>query len=78
VKEGSPVLRAEIVHAVREEQALDLASAVLRRTELGSAGHPGRDGLARAAAIMASELGWAESKVQSEMNRLEDIFRRRS
>jgi glycerol-3-phosphate dehydrogenase len=78
VREDSPVLRAEIIHAVREEQALDLASAVLRRTELGSAGHPGRSSLEAVAELMSSELGWDEVRARSEIERVEEIYRRRS
>jgi glycerol-3-phosphate dehydrogenase len=74
----SPVLRAEIIHAVREEQALDLASVVLRRTELGSAGHPGRACLETVAEIMAGELGWDRSKIDVELGTTEEIYRRRS
>ena len=48
-----PTLGAEIVHAMREEAALTLADAILRRTEAGVTGHPGRAALERAAAIMA-------------------------
>jgi glycerol-3-phosphate dehydrogenase len=78
VAEGSAVSGAEILHAVREEQAIDLASVVLRRTELGSAGHPGRACLERCAAIMGGELGWSESKRETEVANVEEIYRRRS
>jgi len=78
ITEGSPVLEAEVVHAIRREQALDLPSVVLRRTELGSAGHPGRNCLEKVAGILARELGWSESKTSSEVNGLEAIYKRRS
>ncbi|MGH9459958.1 MAG: glycerol-3-phosphate dehydrogenase/oxidase [Vicinamibacteria bacterium] len=78
VAEGSAVSGVEILHAVREEQAIDLASVVLRRTELGSAGHPGRACLERCAAIMGGELGWSESKREAEVANVEEIYRRRS
>jgi glycerol-3-phosphate dehydrogenase len=78
VNENSPVLRAEIVHAIREEQALDLASAVMRRTELGSAGHPGRPTLEAVGEIMSAELGWDSNRTRSEMERVDEIYRRRS
>lgn len=75
---GSPVSRAEVLHAIREEQAVDLASVVLRRTELGSAGHPGRASLESCAAVLARELGWDEAKKKNEIENVEEIFRRRS
>ena len=78
IAEGSPVLEAEVVHAIRREQALDLPSVVLRRTELGSTGHPGRNCLEKVAGILARELGWSESKTSSEVNGLEAIYKRRS
>jgi len=78
VMDESPVLRAEVVHAVREEQALDLPSVVLRRTELGSAGHPGRACLETVVEIMARELGWNRTKVERELETTEEIYRRRS
>jgi glycerol-3-phosphate dehydrogenase len=40
-----------------------LGDAVLRRTPLGSAGHPGQPALARAAAVMAAELNWTAKRV---------------
>jgi glycerol-3-phosphate dehydrogenase len=76
--EASPVLRAEVLHAVREEQALDLASVILRRTELGSAGHPGRPCLESCAAIMAPELEWDQAKVSEEIAKVDEFYRRRS
>jgi glycerol-3-phosphate dehydrogenase len=76
--EGSPVTAGEVRYAVREEMAHDLASVVLRRTELGSAGHPGRGALARAAAVMAEELGWSEDRKRSEIDAVESFYRARS
>ena len=78
IAEWSPVSSAEVLHAVREEQAVDLASVVLRRTELGSAGHPGRAALEKCAAIVAGELGWNEAKTAAEIESVEAIYRRRS
>jgi glycerol-3-phosphate dehydrogenase len=78
VSEASPVLTNEIRHAVREEMAVDLASVVLRRTELGSAGHPGPAALARAASLVAEELGWSERKKLAEIEDVESFYRARS
>ncbi len=78
VKEGAPVLRAEVIHAIREEQATDLASVVMRRTELGSAGHPGGECLKSCATIMAGELNWDDSKMSSELDQMKEIYRCRS
>ncbi len=72
------VLRAEILHAVREEQAPDLMSVVLRRTELGTAGHPGRAALEASADVMAEELGWSAGERGRQIEDVEEFYRRRS
>jgi glycerol-3-phosphate dehydrogenase len=78
LSETTNVTGAEVRYAVREEMAFDLASVVLRRTELGSAGHPGKPALERAATIAAEELGWAEAKTKCELDALESFYRARS
>ena len=65
---------AEIQHAVRYEMAVKLSDAVLRRTEAGSAGHPGTDALRRAASVMAAELGWTDSRTQTEIDETERFY----
>lgn len=78
---GAPLSRecrvtgAEIVHAVHAEAAVKLSDAVLRRTEAGSAGHPGREALERAADLMAAELGWTDLQRRREINDLEAWYR---
>ena len=62
------VTRGEVRHAVREEMAVRLSDALLRRTEAGSAGHPGDDALAAAAGVMAGELGWTPQRTAAEMD----------
>jgi glycerol-3-phosphate dehydrogenase len=66
---------AEILWAVRREFAITLADALIRRTEAGSAGHPGRDAVANAAAIMAKELDWGEERVRSQIAQVEEFYR---
>jgi glycerol-3-phosphate dehydrogenase len=44
-----------------------LSDALIRRTEAGSAGHPGRDAIASAAAAMARELSWNDRRVADEI-----------
>jgi glycerol-3-phosphate dehydrogenase len=61
------VLRAEVLHGVREEMALNLADVVFRRTDLGSAGHPGEAALVETASLMARELGWNDAKREAEI-----------
>ncbi len=61
------VLKAEVVHGVREEMARRLTDAVLRRTDLGSLGHPGEAPLGACADIMAAELDWDNARREKEL-----------
>jgi glycerol-3-phosphate dehydrogenase len=71
---GSNVLKAEIVHAVREEMAETLGDVVFRRTDLGTAGYPGEEALAACAGLMASESGWDEERAGSEIEEVKKAF----
>ena len=64
---GSEVLRAEIVHAVRQEMACKLGDAVFRRTDLATAGDPGAPALEEAADLMAAELAWSPERRAAEL-----------
>lgn len=70
-----PVSGAEILYAARHEAAVTLSDAVIRRTEAGSAGHPGRDAIERAAAIMAGELEWDEWQMHHEIAEVEGFYK---
>ncbi|MFQ5709112.1 MAG: FAD-dependent oxidoreductase [bacterium] len=61
------VLKAEVVHAVREEMALKLTDVVRRRTELGTAEAPTGSSLATSAELMANELKWDKPRIQREI-----------
>jgi glycerol-3-phosphate dehydrogenase len=61
------VVAEEIIRAVRDEAALKLADVILRRTSLGSFEYPGDDVLRTCAEIMARELGWNDTKRDSEI-----------
>ena len=71
---STEVLRAEVVHAVREEMAVRLDDAVLRRTDLGTLGHPGRRALEECARLMGKELGWSPARQAEEIGAVERIF----
>jgi glycerol-3-phosphate dehydrogenase len=75
--DGTGVLQAEVVHAVREEMAEKLGDVVFRRTELGSGGYPGRQAIEITADIMARELQWGQQRTKDEMDEVLDIFSRR-
>jgi glycerol-3-phosphate dehydrogenase len=62
------VLRAEVVHAVRNEMAYRLADVVFNRTDLGTGGDPGGAALAECAGLVADELGWDPARTRDEMD----------
>ena len=72
--ESDEVVRAEILHGVREEMAMKLADVVMRRTDLGSASCPADATLATAADIMGAELGWDESRKSAEIEATKKIY----
>ena len=69
------VIGAEILHAAKQEMALKLGDAVIRRTEAGAAGHPGSDALERAATIMARVHGWDTARTKREVDEVEDFYK---
>jgi glycerol-3-phosphate dehydrogenase len=69
-----PVLGAEIAFAVREEMAVHLTDALLRRTDAGSAGHPGADALENAARMMGGMLGWSDDRRREEIAAIERVY----
>jgi glycerol-3-phosphate dehydrogenase len=68
------VLGAEIVFAVREEMAVHLTDALLRRTDAGSAGHPGDDAMENAARLMGDMLEWSEERRREEIAAVERVY----
>ena len=60
-------LKAETLHAVRNEMAVRLSDVILRRTELGSAGPPDSASVAYCAGVMAEVLGWDEARQEAEI-----------
>jgi len=74
VSPHSPILAAEIAYAAKHAQAHHLNDAVLRRTALGSAGHPDRGALECAASVMARTLGWTDEQRAAELAATEAIY----
>lgn len=65
---NSDTLLAEVTHAATEEMALRLEDVVLRRTDLGSGGHPGRAALEQVATRMQQLAGWSDQRRQDEID----------
>ena len=72
---GRPNVGAEVIHAIRSEMACTLADIVIRRTELGAAGHPGEDITRAAAAIAAEELEWDNDRRDREIAAVDRFYR---
>jgi glycerol-3-phosphate dehydrogenase len=60
---------------VRDEMALTLADAVLRRLDLGTGGPPAASDLAEVTRVMATELGWDAKRVEREQEQLAGAYR---
>jgi len=75
VDESSTVLRAQVLHGIRNEMAQKLSDVVFRRTELGTAGHPGNERVKACAETMGAELGWSGPRCQTEIDEVNKVFR---
>jgi len=73
----APVIKAEVIHAVREEMAQKLGDVIFRRTDLGTAGYPGDECLMVCAEIMAGELGWSVHRMEEEIEEVKAVYSRR-
>ena len=74
MSEATLVSAGEIAYAVDMASAVRLSDAVLRRTPLGSAGHPGVPALCRAADIMGGKLGWDAERRAAEIALVEAAY----
>lgn len=64
--EHNPEILAQVAYAVEREQAVTLGDVLLRRLPVGWSRCGGLDGASRAAAVMASRLGWDDARVAGE------------
>ncbi len=72
---GKPNVGAEVIHAIRAEMARTVADIVIRRTELGAAGHPGAAIVEAVAAIAAEEFGWDADRRTKEVAAVAEFYR---
>ena len=70
-------LEERVRAAVRDEIALSVADAVLRRLDLGTAGPPSAMELAAVSRIMAHELGWDAARERAEQAAVAAFYARR-
>ena len=72
VAPDAPEILAQIAYAARDEMAVTLGDALLRRTGAGFGARQALDGLEDAARVMAAVHGWDEARTRAEM----DAYRR--
>jgi len=68
-------IAAQIVHAVRDEMAMTLEDAVMRRTGIGQLGLPSLAVLDDVSKLIATELGWDEPHRLSEIESVMPSYR---
>jgi glycerol-3-phosphate dehydrogenase len=71
---SSTTIKAEVIHAVRHEMAQKLSDVVFRRTDLGSGNRPEPRSLQVCADLMASELGWDQTRTQKELEEVQMLY----
>jgi glycerol-3-phosphate dehydrogenase len=72
------LLEAEITYAVQNEMACKLSDVILRRTEIGSAGHPGERVLQYCAGVMARVCEWNETEKNTNLCEVEEYYAKRT
>jgi glycerol-3-phosphate dehydrogenase len=70
-----PVIQAQIVHAIREEMAVELADIVMRRTPLYLSDALDSSALETCASIAAQELRWSAQATANQMERTARLLR---
>lgn len=73
---GSEITHAEALFAVRSEMAQRMTDVVLRRTGLGTNGHPGERALEEMQGLLSRELNWSGRRIAEERALLERHFAR--
>jgi glycerol-3-phosphate dehydrogenase len=69
-----PDVRAQVVHAVREEMACTVADVIFRRTGVGTLGDPGDAVLQAIASTMGAELGWDEAERARQIEQARRVY----
>lgn len=65
-----PDIKAQVIHAVRQEMACSLSDVLFRRTGLGTLGDPGEATVRMVAEMMAAELGWSSEQVDEQIHQV--------
>jgi len=70
-----PVIRGQIVHAVRAEMAVQLADVLMRRTPLYLSEALDAPAVAACAALVARELRWSQGETAAQIEHVESLLR---
>jgi len=73
---GTHVTLAEVAYALRDEMVQTLSDIIFRRTELGTAGHPGEAALEEVCTFMQQALGWSARQAAEERREVDAQFER--
>jgi glycerol-3-phosphate dehydrogenase len=72
---GQPHVGAEVVYTIRNEMACTLADIVIRRTGIGSSGHPGDAMIQAAARLAAEEFVWDTDRRDREIAAVDAFYK---
>ena len=67
-------IAAQALFAIREEMALTLKDILMRRTGIGTLGHPGAEVIDAIADVAARELNWDEARKEKEIREAEAVY----
>ncbi len=70
-----PVIKGQVVHAVRAEMAVQLADVVMRRTPLYLSEALDSSALGACATVVARELRWSKREIAAQIERVESLLR---
>jgi len=69
-----PLLKAEVLYFIKQEQAVTLTDVVLRRSSLGTAQCPPEAVIKKVAGFMSHHLGWSVDQCNDECEQLYDSY----
>lgn len=75
---NTPTIKAQVVHAIRQEMAQTLGDVVFRRTDLASGGYPGRAALEECAEILRSERPLSVAELARQIEAVTSRFPERA
>ena len=71
---SSAIIKAQVIHAVRQEMAQNLADIVFRRTDLATGCYPGERVLRDIAALVAPMFWWDRARIEQEIEAVQARF----